>query len=124
MPIATRVLSKPDDGEKLLVRIFQPRAEHGGDDWACLVVLELENGNLLEKKRCSGIDAIQALQIAFSYVRNRVGDEFYWLGEPSVLGFPAHLPSTFGIDFYRSIAKLVSEVETEYVRSHQRTKRS
>ncbi len=118
--IARSVIQHISDGSAVQVKIFAPRATSHGDDWSCKIITEKEDGTLIAEKHCYGVDAVQAIQSGFAYLRAEVDDKYIWHGEPAVLGFPAPLPNVFGIEFYRKMATLVLQEESKFVKSKKR----
>jgi len=116
-PIATRIVES-SNGKALSVKLYAP--ERHRDDWGCRIVLQYEDGTVKAEKICEGIDGVQAIQVGFSFIRGELGEDFSWVGESAVLGFPASLPGVFGIDFYRDMQLLVSNAETQFVQSGKR----
>lgn len=110
--IATREL-RDDRGKTVTVRIAAPTADKQGD-WIC--EFQIEGLGRKAVRSASGIDALQALMMAFEGIRVEIMKSkrpLQWVGgEPGDPGFPRQVPSYFGLAFSKKIEHIIdSEVE-------------
>jgi hypothetical protein len=116
-PIVVRRYHVADHPEhEVVVTIGKPRPH--GDDWRCSVLIEgIPNAG---RKRVYGIDALQALQLSFEYVRknlDRSGLVLAWLdgGEPGDVAIPRLIPNGWGLAFERKLERYVDREVRRYV---------
>jgi hypothetical protein len=117
-PIAVRrftVAGEPD--REVVLTIGKPRPDpKPGGAWMCSVLIE---GIPREQRpHVYGVDAIQALQLAFTYARHELdgsGLSLTWLDPhaPGDIGLPFSAPSTYGVYFQRRIEHYIERQELE-----------
>jgi hypothetical protein len=115
-PIVVRRYHVADHPEhEVVVTIGKPRPH--GADWRCSVLIE--GIHEARCKRVYGIDALQALQLSFEYVRknlDRSGLVLIWDAgsEPGDVGIPRLMPSGWGLAFERKIERYVDREVRRY----------
>jgi len=120
--IASRILSEQDVPEtKIIVSIGTPRPD-SQHDWACPFLIE---GIRESKVQFSyGVDAMQALIIAFQVIRaiiKQSGRKLFWRGPKMGTHFPMLVPTSFGEAFEDRVGLAI---EREIVREWRTTIRS
>lgn len=114
--IATRVLTDPQGGPDLEVRIGIPMAV-ADYLWECPYLLA-EAGQAPSLQTGCGVDAFQALENAQEGIRvalAKTGRDLCWLGgEPGLTGFTLHIPISFGLGLVRHLEALVEEEVERY----------
>ena len=115
IPIATRKVLDVATAKSIIITIFQPVPTSDFKDWACQVSLATEDNSMKSRHDCFGVDAIQAIHAAFAYIRQEIGANHVWLDENALLGFPATLPTTYGLSFYQRVEKMIRDEEHAFV---------
>lgn len=116
--IATRLLTDPQGGPSLEVRIGMP-TQVEQDRWECPFLLVVPGQSAVAQTGC-GVDAFQALVQAQEGIRvalaNR-GGKLCWLGgEPGFTGFTRILPISFGLGLVRHLEAVVEDEVERYAR--------
>lgn len=80
-------------------------------EWSCEFRIEGLPAEIRET--AFGIDGIQALLMALEGIRVRLAEATHvatWVGgEEGDMGFPAHVPTYFGVAFARGIERMIEE---------------
>jgi hypothetical protein len=115
-PIVVRRYHVVDHPEhEVVVTIGKPRRH--GNDWRCSILIE--GIHQARRKRVYGIDALQALQLSFEYIRknlDRSGLVLTWDAgsEPGDVGIPRLIPSGWGLAFQRKLERYVDREARRY----------
>ena len=112
--------------QKVTITIGRPMKVKSGDDWAC--PYHIGSLGMREIRYSYGIDAPQALLLAFQHIRaylEKSGKRFSWLdGEEGDIGFPRFVPDSFGRGFSRRLDSMIDrEIEQFARRAENRYRR-
>ena len=124
--IATRLLTDPEGGPSLEVRIGTPTLMDPPDCWECPYAL-VEPGQEAQLQAGHGTDAFQALIQALEGIRvmlARTGRPLTWLNfEPGFTGFTRLIPFTFGLESVREMESLIDNTYERHAREAMEGKR-
>ncbi|MBL9006570.1 MAG: hypothetical protein JNJ46_20100 [Myxococcales bacterium] len=114
--IATRVLTDPQGGPDLEVRIGIPKAITA-ELWECPYMI-IEAGQSAAPQTGCGVDGFQALLQAQEAIRvalEKTDRKLCWLGgEPGLTGFTRSIPISFGLGLVRHLEALVENAVERY----------
>lgn len=117
--IARRVLTDPQGGPDVEVRIGIPTLNETDNTWECLYAL-VEPGQKAMPQMGCGSDAFQALVQAQEGIRiglAQTGRPLTWLDfEPGFTGFTRIVPFGFGFESVREMEALIEESYERYAR--------
>lgn len=117
--IATRLLTDPQGGPSLEVRIGIPALIEPPDCWECPYAL-VEPGQVAAPQTAYGSDAFQALMQAIEAIRvmlTRTGRPLTWLNfEAGFTGFTRLIPFTFGLESVREMEASVDNIYERHAR--------
>jgi hypothetical protein len=126
MPIAERVLTHgPKKRKRIIVRLGMPRRAELMV-WMC--PFQISGIGRSRVERALGLDAVQALQLAFAAIRfqlARLRVVATWAGgEEGDPGFPETVPYAFGRAFAARISRLIAREEKLFVREVRRKRKA
>jgi hypothetical protein len=123
--IAERILTVVGSKAHVHVRLGKPKKDRISGDYNCPFIID----GLGESKvqQASGIDAMQALQLAMQAIRKALlphSKRLRWEGsQPGGLGFPMTIPEVFGVKFSQQLEGLVQRETDRFGRSLEKASR-
>lgn len=124
MIIGARDLREVESSNLIRVKVGKPRKARAGD-WVCPFYITGLGGPA--KYSAYGIDAIQALQMAFEGIRTELhksGKQMTWVGgEPGDTGFARLLPTAFGPEFSQRLEQLLDQEIAQFAQTAETTHR-
>jgi hypothetical protein len=123
--IAERILTVVGSKARVRVRLGKPRKDRTSGDYNCPFIIDGLGESTVQQ--ASGIDAIQALQLAMQAIRKALhpyAKQLRWVGSPpGGLGFPMMIPEVFGVKFSQRLEGLVQRETDRFGRSLERATR-
>ncbi len=123
--IAERILTVVGSKARVYVRLGKPKKDRASGDYTCSFIIDGLGETTVQ--RASGIDAMQALQLAMQAIRKALlphAKRLRWVGsQPGGLGFPMAIPEVFGVEFSQRLEGLVQRETNRFGRHLERASR-
>jgi hypothetical protein len=123
--LAERTLTLAGSKKRVHVRLGRPKKDRLGGDYTCPFIIKGLGKSAVQQ--ASGIDSMQALQLAMQAVRKALlpyAKQLRWVGsEAGSLGFPMAIPEIFGVKFSQRLEGIVQRETDRFGRSLERAGR-
>lgn len=123
--IAERILTVVGSKARVHVRLGKPKKDRASGDYTCPFIIDGLGERTVQQ--ASGIDAMQALQLAMQAIRKALlpyAKRLRWVGsQPGGLGFPMAIPEVFGVKFSQRLEGLVQRETERFGHSLERASR-
>jgi hypothetical protein len=123
--IAERTLTLVGSKTRVYVRLGRPKKDRISGDYVCPFIIEGLGESMVQQ--ASGIDSMQALQLAMQALRKALlphARRLRWVGsQPGGVGFPMAIPEIFGVEFSQQLEGMVQRATDRFGRSLERSSR-
>lgn len=124
--IAERTLTLAGSKVRVHVRLGRPKKDRIGGDHTCPFIIEGLGESTVQQ--ASGVDSMQALQLAMQAIRKALlphSKRLRWVGgQAGDVGFPMAIPEIFGAKFSQQLEGMVLRETDRFGRSLERASRS